>query len=304
MWRDGEPLTLDELTEAMRLAGATADGVELKSSVLFSKVQFVVQKRHSSTRKVTEGATVLRATVGSRVHGLNLPGADDRDEMGVCIEPPEYVIGHANFEQHIERSRPEGERSRPGDLDLVVYSLRKWMKLALSGNPTAILLLFVPEDEWVESISPYAHELQALAPSIVSKRAGHAFLGYMESQRQRLMGERGQKNVKRPELEEAHGFDTKYAMHVLRLGFQGFEILHHGRLTLPMVDGEREYLMAVRRGEVEFAEVVARATGLEGDVRRELESSELRDEPDRAAVNAWLVLTYRAWWDSANERGR
>src|SRR5688572_31106775 len=38
----------------------------------------------------------------------------------------------------------------------------------------------------------------------------------------------------RPELEEMYGFDTKYAMHMLRLGFQGVELLTTGRLNLPM----------------------------------------------------------------------
>ena len=36
------------------------------------------------------------------------------------------------------RTQPEGVRSGPGDLDLIVYSLRKWMRLALTGNPTVL----------------------------------------------------------------------------------------------------------------------------------------------------------------------
>ena len=34
---------------------------------------------------------ILRATVGSTAHGLHLAGTDDRDEMGICIEPPASV---------------------------------------------------------------------------------------------------------------------------------------------------------------------------------------------------------------------
>jgi len=41
---------------------------------------------------VTRG-TILRATVGSTVHGLHHGGQDDRDEMAVFIEPPEYRLG-------------------------------------------------------------------------------------------------------------------------------------------------------------------------------------------------------------------
>src|SRR5215471_1753097 len=42
-------------------------------------------------RAVAEPNTVLLGLVGSTVHGVTVDGADDRDEMGICIEPPEYV---------------------------------------------------------------------------------------------------------------------------------------------------------------------------------------------------------------------
>ncbi len=97
---------------------------------------------------IAEQNTVLRGQVGSGLHGVTT-GADDRDEMGVCIEPPEYVIGNARFEQYQFRTQPEGVRSGAGDLDLVVYSLRKWARLTAAGNPTVLLLLFLPEHEIV-----------------------------------------------------------------------------------------------------------------------------------------------------------
>src|SRR5437868_210265 len=55
----------------------------------------------SAERSLAEQGTILRATVGSTLHGLALAGADDRDEMGVCLEPREYVIGLRQFEQWV-----------------------------------------------------------------------------------------------------------------------------------------------------------------------------------------------------------
>jgi hypothetical protein len=49
-------------------------------------------------RRIAEDGLILRTTVGSVVHGLSNPGTDDRDEMGVCIEPPEYLLGFQRFE--------------------------------------------------------------------------------------------------------------------------------------------------------------------------------------------------------------
>ena len=43
--------------------------------------------------ELVEQGTILRATVGSTVHGLHHGGQDDRDEMAVFAEPPEYLVG-------------------------------------------------------------------------------------------------------------------------------------------------------------------------------------------------------------------
>jgi uncharacterized protein len=107
-------------------------------------------------RAIVERGTILQATVGSTVHGLHHGGQDDRDEMAVYIELPEFLVGLRRapairgglygFEHSVERTQPEGVRSGPGDLDLVAYSLRKWVRLALKGHPTILLLLFVPDE--------------------------------------------------------------------------------------------------------------------------------------------------------------
>ena len=151
-----------------------------------------------------------------------LGGTDDRDEKGVCVEPCRYVVGFGKLEQWVHRSAAEregraGARSQAGDLDLTIYSLRKWARLALQGNPTVLLLLYLPDDAVVIRTS-VGQQLQKLAPAFASRNAGKRFLGYLEAQRQRLVGERGQRDVNRVELIEQFGYDTKYAMHLIRLG--------------------------------------------------------------------------------------
>ena len=120
-----------------------------------------------SHRAVAEPNTILRGLVGSTVHGLVLGGTDDRDEMGVCVEPRRYVVGFNKFEQWVYRSAAEreghaGARSRAGDLDLTIYGLRKWARLALQGNPTVLLLLYLPDDAIVIRTS-VGEQLQKLA---------------------------------------------------------------------------------------------------------------------------------------------
>ena len=110
--------------------------------------------------------------------------------------------------------------------------------------------------------------LQKLAPAFASRHAGKRFLSYLEARRQRLAGERGQRCVNRVELVEQFGYDTKYAMHMLRLGDQGIEFLESGRLTLPMRDPVRTHLMEVRQGRSNFSDVLAKCTELELKARR------------------------------------
>ena len=40
---------------------------------------------------------ILRGVAGSTVHGTAIDGQDDLDYMGVCVEPPEHVLGLRRF---------------------------------------------------------------------------------------------------------------------------------------------------------------------------------------------------------------
>lgn len=250
---------------------------------------------HAEHRAVAEPNLILLGLVGSTVHGVTVDSADDRDEMGICIEPPEYVAGLRTFDQWVYRTQPEGTRSGPGDVDRTVYSLRKWCRLALAGNPTVMLLLHVP-DAQCQVLEDPGRQLRANKQWFASRRAGRAYLGYMQRQRDRMTGERGQMRVNRPELIQQYGFDTKYAGHVLRLGYQGIEFLESGHLTLPMRSPERARVLDVRNGHVPFQDVLAEADHLQHRLESLLESSPLPERPNDNEVNAFLAETYRAWW--------
>lgn len=217
-------------------------------------------------RRIAERGLILRTQVGSGVHGTAIKGQDDRDEMGICLEPPEFITGLARvpngvtgndptvrfeqYQRHTVWDKPGGlaNRSGAGDLDVVIYSARKWARLALNGNPTVLLVLFVPDDEVVFRSNAGA-ELVDNAHRFVSRHVAERFLGYLQTQRAAMTGEVGT-HTNRPELVAVHGYDTKYAMHALRRGLQGVELLTTGRITLPMPQPVREYLRSIRTGEV------------------------------------------------------
>lgn len=244
-------------------------------------------------QQVALDGLILRGLVGSTVHGLSNPGTDDRDEMGVCVEPPEYVIGLRAFEHYVSRTQPEGVPSGPGDLDLTIYGLRKFCRLALKGSPTVLLLFFI-EGENLLQRTEAGERLQALAPAFLSKRTGRAFRGYLEAQRRSLLGERHATRTR--ELSAEHGYDTKYAMHALRIAVQGIELLSTGRISLPVPEPERARLRAVRSGSVPLDEVVAQLDELTERLRRLTAESDLPPAGDHARVDRFLVDVYREAW--------
>lgn len=254
----------------------------------------------SAILKKLEASTILRAEVGSNAWGLNLGEQSDRDEMGICIEAFEQTAGFSEFDQLVYRSAEErsgrpDEPSQPGDLDLTLYSLRKWLRLALKGNPTILTLLFSPPEKWVSG-DARGSNLQKLAPKIISRQAGKAFLGYMQAQRQRLTGERGGRHGIFEEGEG--GYDGKYAMHMLRLGYQGIELLNTGRVTLPMPEEPRSFLLGVRQGHSTTQEVLTRAGELEAELKDLLDASPLPPTPDYSFVQDWMLEVYWSQWNA------
>lgn len=246
--------------------------------------------------KIPAGSlVVLRGLVGSTVHGTNVANQDDRDEMAIAIEPPHYVIGMKHWETTVERTQPEGMKSGPGDLDLVIHSLRKYCRLAARGNPTMLLPLFLPEAAIMEA-NEIGRELIANRSMFLSRECGKAFLGYMIAQKNRLMGTQGGRHGSRPELVEQFGFDTKYAGHIIRLGYQGVELMTTGQISLPMPLVQRAEVLDIRTGHSTFDHVLSRAGRLEAQIRDLLDTSPLPEHPDEEEINSFLQDSYLKAW--------
>lgn len=237
---------------------------------------------------------ILRGVVGSTAHGLAIEGQDDRDEMGVFIEPIENVCGLKSCDHYVYRTQPKGVRSGPGDLDLTLYSLRKFVRLATQGNPTAITLLWLSE---YLQLTPLGQDLINLRTAFISAESGRRFLGYLRSQQMRLTGERT-KQVSRPDLVEKYGFDTKFAMHALRLGYEGLELITNNSLTLPIKEPWRSTLRGVRTGQLSFEETLRLINDSEEQLRYEVSNCDrIADIPK---IERFLVESHQKHWNSNN----
>jgi hypothetical protein len=244
-------------------------------------------------------STILLVEVGSTAHGTGLPGGEDHDEMGVVVESAEEVLGlnERGRTTIMQRTQPEGTPSGPGDTDRTLHSLRRFVRLAVSGNPSILMAMWAP----VLQATDEGRELQDLGEAFVGRHVIPRYRGYMQAQALRLLGLRGGGHGRRggggrEELIAEHGYDTKYAMHAARLGFQCVELLTTRRLALPIEGEPAEWLRAVRRGDVAFDEWWQRCLALDAQLERFAEDDSLPVGPDRAQIETWAVETHLLWW--------
>lgn len=245
-----------------------------------------------SRRDIAWDTLLAIAEVGSTAHGISLEGTDDLDLTLIRIEPfDELVYGSESRQSMMIRTQLEGERSRVGDIDLQIYTARKFTRLACGGNPSILNVLYVPE---YRHLAPWGWQefragLRAYTPSI---RAGSAFLGYMRQQMERWVGTRGQKNVNRPELVEAYGFDTKYAAHLIRLGYQGKIYMETGTIPIPLPKPMADAIKSLRTGGLTETEALKWARDIENELHEAIVISPLPQGPNIVGANRVLAELY------------
>ena len=124
---------------------------------------------------------------GSELHGAKVKDTDDLDIYGVYLEPPELVLGLDKQDFYVWSTAGDERRNGPDDIDVCLYSLRKWAGLAAKGNPTALHFLFsqnqVPNPEQWEKVLRQ-REL------FLSRQASIQFRGFAEAQLRRFIGNR------------------------------------------------------------------------------------------------------------------
>jgi hypothetical protein len=244
---------------------------------------------------------ILQTQVGSRLHGVVVEDQDDSDEMGIVIEPPEYVIrppewftGFHRFQQYERRTANRGERSTKDDACLISYSLRKWVGMAARGDPTILLPLFAPYDQ-ITHIAWPGYDLRERRHMFLSRQVGDRYLGYLDKQVACLKGEAPTK-TNRPELIAIHGYDTKYAFHALRLAYQGCEMMRTHSLTLPIDRVAHDVLTQIRAGAMSLTGVLQLISLVRDELIAECNKSDLPERPDYDTISIWLADTYRTWW--------
>jgi uncharacterized protein len=229
---------------------------------------------------------------GSELHGAKVGKTDDTDLYGVYIEDPERALGLNPQEHFVWSTAGDDRRNGPDDVDVTLYSLRKWAGMAAKGNATALHFLFadpieVAPDTW--------RKIQGHAAVFLSRTSAQQFLGFADDQFKRLTGEKGSgKKGQRPEYIGRYGYDTKAAMHGLRLLYECKELMEAGRITLPRP--EKDMLIEVRSGAWTFEKVLAQAQRMFKEVEDAVADSPLPESVDRDAISRLIAKVHLDFW--------
>jgi uncharacterized protein len=230
----------------------------------------------TSETVLADGTVLLEGIVGSTAYGLAGPQSDV-DRLGVFAAPTAAFHG----------LRPPRESIVEHDPDRTLHEAGKYCRLALAGNPTAIELLWLPDDLY-EVRTPLGDELIGLRSAFLSaERVRDAFIGYASQQLTRLVNKRGSGNW----IDRRA---AKHARHMLRLIDQGLALYETGILPIRLADPER-YLDF---GAHVDADPSLAAPVLE-EARERFASARtvLPDHPDEAAVERWLLRVRSAYLD-------
>lgn len=119
---------------------------------------------------------IYKVISGSKAYGLDTPESDT-DIRGITIPPKQYYFGLENFEQY------------EASADNVIWSLKKFIKLASACNPNIIEVLFIDEQH-ILFINKYGKILRDNRDLFLTKRARYTFGGYAYAQLKRIKSHR------------------------------------------------------------------------------------------------------------------
>lgn len=221
---------------------------------------------------------ILKGIVGSTAYGLD-HGGSDIDHMGVFAAPMEQILGLGTVQESVVTHDP----------DTTMHEAKKFVTLCLNGNPSVSELLWLDR---YEGIGEAGWALISLRRSFLSaRRVRDSYLGYATSQFQRLE-RRGDGSFSADTRKRTE----KHARHLVRLVEQGYHLYRSGELIVDLRSSASEI---APEAVFEMGSLIAadpeRGLAYMDRARERFDRAKaaVPEEPDRAAVEAWLLAVRR-----------
>jgi uncharacterized protein len=203
---------------------------------------------------------------------------------------PEASTLSRDDQHRIERSIAEKVRS----YGLDTMELPKSTRIALDDRLRAFQadVLGVEEEALGESVRALAMRSLSLPSEVVAAlESERRYRGAMRRW-EAYQSWKADRNEARAELERRHGYDTKHAMHLVRLMRTGLEALTTGELAVRRADAEE--LVAIREGAMSFDALLAHARSLSAAMAEAAETTSLPADVDKDFVDSLALEIIRA----------
>jgi predicted nucleotidyltransferase len=229
--------------------------------------------------------------MGSFSYGVSTD-TSDVDIYGYCIPDKHTVFPHLGgeifgFGRQLKRFNQWQQHHvnyNKKEYDFQIFNIVKYFQLCMDNNPNIVDSLYVPPHCIVHS-SIIGDMIRDERKVFLHKGAYHKFRGYAYSQLHKCKNKNPE--GKRKEIIKKFGYDVKFLYHVARLSDECEQILETGTLNLQR---SREYLKAIRRGEVPIEEVeklfYEKEKGLE---KLYHESNAIPNSPDEMKIKKLLL---------------
>ena len=239
--------------------------------------------------------TAYLTVMGSVSYGVS-GESSDVDLYGFCIPPKDIVFPHLAGEiigfgtPHERFDQWQQHHIRPPDgrettYDLNVFGIVRYFQLCMECNPNTIDSLFTPR-RCVLHTTQLGEIVRENRRLFLHKGAWHKFRGYAYAQMHKIRGKVNASNPGRTASIERHGYDVKFAYHVVRLLEEIEQIMVEHDLDL---ERNREQLKSIRRGEWTLEQIQAHFDAKERALETAYAASTLPPAPDEAAIKAVLL---------------
>jgi predicted nucleotidyltransferase len=267
---------------------------------------------------------IYRVLSGSRAYGLAQADSDE-DTRGVCIPPKEYLLGLESFEQHEDETHNHtvfglaklvrlALEANPNIIETLYTDPRHVLFINAYGERLiAVRDIFLSKrvaerftgyavdqlgrmerhHRWLVDPPDHAPQPEAFGgtdiggryrwPHTDAEQGYRAALRHWNQYQEWLRN----RNPARAALEARYGYDTKHALHLLRLLRMGEEILADG--TVRVFRPDADWLLAVRHGALTYEQVLALAAEHRTRLDWLVAASPLPEAPDVRAANDLLI---------------
>jgi len=250
--------------------------------------------------------------MGSLAYGTS-SDSSDYDVYGFVMPPLSIVFPHTageiigfgrqkeRFEQWQEHHCLDKDALAGAgrSYDFTVFNIVKFFTLLMENNINCLDAIFTPVNCVLHS-TKVGNLVRENRRIFLHKGLYHKTLGYAHSQLHKMTIKTPLNGSKRDADIQKNGFDTKFAMHLVRLSYEAEQLLSTGDMD---IQRDREHLKAIRRGEIAEKEIRDWFSIKEKTLEKLYSESKLPHSPDEGKIKNLLLECLEHHYGSLDKMG-